>query len=401
MNLKVVHINTYSEGGAAKAAIRLHNHLLDVGIHSCFVYMEGPSPNVVNEYKLTPKYNYIDLLLFKLKFKKHYWDKVYKLYRYINFDYVFSRFFTDFNYKNTTLYELFKNADIIHLHWVNYSVCSDFVKEFNKKIVYTLHDMNLFTGGCHYSYSCSLYEIGCKHCPLVEKKAMSIIEKEWKIRKRLAGYPVSLVVLNNWMYKNVSRSVYQNHRIRLIPNALSIDVFKKIGNSPNNNGKPILGMVVTNHTKLKGYELLVSIVNSNQLKEFDFVYIGKETNQFLNAHYKGWLTTEEELVQFYNNINVLIVPSEADNQPNVIVEAISCGVSVIASAVGGIPELINTENGVLVPQNTPEEWIRTIKQWYYNRGNFDSERISINAHIKYNSTVQTKSMLDLYKEVIL
>jgi glycosyltransferase involved in cell wall biosynthesis len=53
--------------------------------------------------------------------------------------------------------------------------------------------------------------------------------------------------------------------------------------------------------------------------------------------------------------DILCLPSHNEGTPNVIVEALASGVPVVASRVGGIPELIPSDaNGVLVPPANPE-----------------------------------------------
>ena len=75
----------------------------------------------------------------------------------------------------------------------------------------------------------------------------------------------------------------------------------------------------------------------------------------IKVKYVG-LLDQEKLYQVYLMSDLLIVPSIwPDNAPNVICEALACGLPVIATNVGGLSELIhNEENGFLVPPKDPK-----------------------------------------------
>src|SRR5690606_19277121 len=66
-----------------------------------------------------------------------------------------------------------KSADIIHLHWVNHSFLSpkylEELRKLNKPIVWTFHDSNAFTGGCHVRFSCDHFINQCGNCPVLKQ----------------------------------------------------------------------------------------------------------------------------------------------------------------------------------------------------------------------------------------
>ena len=68
---------------------------------------------------------------------------------------------------------LVQAADIIHLHWINFGFLSidslDKLFSLGKPIVWTLHDMWTFTGGCHYSRGCERFLSHCRYCPYLAK----------------------------------------------------------------------------------------------------------------------------------------------------------------------------------------------------------------------------------------
>jgi glycosyltransferase involved in cell wall biosynthesis len=56
-----------------------------------------------------------------------------------------------------------------------------------------------------------------------------------------------------------------------------------------------------------------------------------------------------EVARWLAAANLLALPSYSEGCPNAVIEALSCGRSVVATAVGGVPDLVNRECGILVP----------------------------------------------------
>ena len=159
--MKIIHICvTDIVGGAAKAAYSLHKALGNAGLNSSMLVQKKFS----NDNTVIP---FVDSSLKEIKYTE----------RFL-LDYFFIKSFTikergrfSFPFWGVDLAEhtLVKEADIIHLHWVNQGYFSfktfRSLAKLNKPIVWTFHDMWAFTGGCHYSLGCEKFKSSCGDCP--------------------------------------------------------------------------------------------------------------------------------------------------------------------------------------------------------------------------------------------
>ena len=62
----------------------------------------------------------------------------------------------------------------------------------------------------------------------------------------------------------------------------------------------------------------------------------------------------ENVLDYYGILDLLVVPSLSEGLPNAVLEAMSFAVPVLATRVGGIPEIIGNGNGVLVDPDNPQ-----------------------------------------------
>ncbi len=95
----------------------------------------------------------------------------------------------------------------------------------------------------------------------------------------------------------------------------------------------------------------------------------------------------------------LVLFSDIENSPCVISEAHCCGLPVIATNVGGIPELIDAQNGVLVPPRDEAGLSAAMEAMVTGMVNYNREKISENACNKYNYEVIGRQLDCLYDEI--
>lgn len=110
----------------------------------------------------------------------------------------------------------------------------------------------------------------------------------------------------------------------------------------------------------------------------------KELNIETNVYILGKLN-KEEVAKELNSSTALLHSSSYETFSVICAEAISCGIPVIASNVGGIPSFINSENGILISEEKIEHWQNAIIEIIKNRQLFDDKEISKKAHEQFSS----------------
>ena len=115
----------------------------------------------------------------------------------------------------------------------------------------------------------------------------------------------------------------------------------------------------------------------------------------------GYIDNERRMTQIYNACNAFVIPSLQDNLPNTIVEAMASGVPCIASAVGGIPQMINhQENGYLAEPCHAEDFAKGL-EWLFTQCNYDAvstaaRSFAVNEYSEHNVAMR---YIDIYKNI--
>ena len=124
-------------------------------------------------------------------------------------------------------------------------------------------------------------------------------------------------------------------------------------------------------------------------------------NKYLNEpfiEFKGMIAYENVAKQL-QQADAFVLFSKYENMPCVVLEALCCGLPVITSDVGGLSEIINNENGVLVNEKTQEALLKAMNEmytnYYFNRKNISNEAISM-----FSYEVIGKQIKDVYEDLI-
>lgn len=315
------------------------------------------------------------------------------------------------------------DPDVINLHWVNAGYLQvETIAKLKKPIIWTLHDMWAFTGGCHYSGECDRYTKSCGSCPqLRSNRNWDISRWVWQ-RKAKAWQHLNLTIVtpSTWLAERArASSLFQGLRIEVIPNAIDTQSYKPVDQKI---AKHLLGLPQDKHIILfgaanatgdprKGFHLLLPALQrlsqSNQDK-IEIVIFGASQpsnppNFGFKTYYLGRLYDDISLSLIYAAADVFVAPSIQDNLPNTVMEALACGTPCVAFKIGGMPDLIDHQKcGYLAQPFVIEDLAQGIS-WVIE----DTERhyqLRENARKKteknFTLLIQSSRYLALYGQVI-
>ncbi len=310
-------------------------------------------------------------------------------------------------------------ADVIHIHWINFGGLSlnDIQKLYalKKPIVWTLHDMWLFTGGCHYSGTCEQYALECAHCPMLHFEGAA--HAMWLKKKEIfSSQKLNIITPSKWLGDVCSSaSLTKNAEVKSIANTLDSVLFSPISKSQvceklglDPEVKYLLFSAANPNDVRKGFAYFVEaieIVKAQYKGAVELIVMGKEQKEFetlpLKLNYMGFVKSEIDAAMIYNAASVFVIPSLEDNLPNTIVEALSCGTPSVGFAIGGIKEMIvSAENGYLAEARNAKDLAKGIIEILEN-----PQSISYNDNARrfalenYGNTIIAEKHLAFYKNI--
>ena len=111
------------------------------------------------------------------------------------------------------------------------------------------------------------------------------------------------------------------------------------------------------------------------------------------------LKPKAEVAAFMRQAELFVLPSLWENSPCVIVEAMASGLPVVASRVGGIPELVTKQTGMLVPPKDPASLAAALATALDNPNQFDRSLL-VRAAERYTPAVVGQEIDSVYRRVI-
>ena len=413
--VRVMQICTAMRGGAAKAAQRLHRALAKEEVKSQILVAQrcNTDEDTLEYNPVKPAPAVLGRAFFRLSRRWH----------HARFRKAGAYFTPDWTLNGWRLPSQLPPCDLANLHWVADFLDYHTLPQLTARVpvVWTFHDMNAFTGGCHYSGTCERYTEQCGACPQLKTSAgendmtRRILNRKQRIFARISPDRFTIVCPSRWLAREAGRSTLcQRFDTRVIPNGVDpLDFYpverteaRRRFNLPT-RAKIVLFVAEQIEDRRKGFRFLLKAIDAiRAVPNLLLVTLGSGDTSFLTGplfRHLGPIHDSAGMRSAYSAADVFAIPSLQDNLPNTVLESMACGTPVAGFDAGGVGEaVIDGQTGLLATIGDDTAFALNLRsilddqllQWTLGRESL--------ARIGQEFTValQARRYADLYREIL-
>ena len=402
--MKILQVNKYHypRGGADKYYLELGELLKANGHQVAFFAMQHPN----NLESIWSKY-----FVSRVSFNENIWRYAYKIPARILYSLEAKR-------KFKKLIIDFK-PEIIHIHNIYHQISPSILivaKKFNIPVVMHVHDYNLvcpnhslFTKGkvCTRCLKGNYFNCIQKKCikDSFWSSLLGVIEFyiHNNILKIYKNNIDLLITPSKFMEEILIQAKWSSKKIITINNPFKITRVKKIFI------KKDYFIYCGRLSKEKGIDTLIRLTSKDKNINLKIIGSGPEEGNLKvlvqrldiskQVSFLGW-KKGEELENFIGEAKALLIPSRwLENFPLIALESLALGTPIIASRIGGLPEIVTTENGVLAEADNVDDWLAKVMTIYSNPLLYKTENI-INSAKRYSPENNVREVINSYKKLL-
>jgi glycosyltransferase involved in cell wall biosynthesis len=337
--MRVLHLNTHSSGGSHEYAALLSTALAEQGIESRVLSRDSQQ---------LPGKSFLDRVIRKayVSFSTEPWHGTRRLL-------------------SPPRAEELQGFDLVHLHtvadWFNVPSWLETLPS-GVGVVITLHDMWHLTGGCFLYRGCDRFTETCAPCPILKTPLNRVLAKDEQ-RRKLQAYRsrrVQFIANSQWLAELADRSriVRACGRSRVITPGIDTEVFRpqdkaqcrvELGIPPDAFVIAAGAASLTDINKNIPW-LLEQLAGLSELEDVLVVLAGEGTLEIpvgLNVRLTGGITDRIKRAMLFSAADVFVSASLMETYGLTLIEAMSCGIPVVAFRTGGVSEAVPDEGGIL------------------------------------------------------
>ena len=302
---------------------------------------------------------------------------------------------------NSNFYKLF----LISMPLLNFIAKKNFKKHFSKFKPDIIHSNVLFPAGllgAKLASDLNLPHVITEHW----SKADTFMESGWfaKAAVKACAKAKTVMPVSNYLAKKIEKYI-DSQKLIVVPNTVNTSVFKLISQKQKNN--EIVFACLANWQNPKRPDLIFEALNvfsKTSDKKIRLKSIGggaliqplKNRKWNFEVEFSDFVEAET-IVNLFEDVDYLLHASEDETFSIILAEAGVMGIPMAASKKGAMPELVNSNNGVLT-ENTIEDWVKAIEKLTsatYNRKQISEEMKKLTSYEAVGSKYK-----EIYSEVV-
>ena len=374
--MRILQVSDSDEsGGAARAARRLHEALIRDGVTSSI----GVQRKYSDREDVHGPYTFLQ----KLQAKAGPWMQAAELRGYpARRGEGFSSARVPYPHFRQVVESLTPN--VVHLHGIDRGFLRlEQLGGIKQPIVWTLHDMWPFTGGCHYSLECDRFGTRCGSCPYLGSTRSRDLSSRTLSRKDKAWRKLNLTLVapSRWMAEQAAASALLGERETVVvPNALDTQVFKPLDsgfarralNLPTEPMLILFGAVAATTDPRKGFDLLLDAMRrlpkGTTSRRIELVVFGASSTEHakrvaIPMRFFGHVRDDVTLAMLYSACDVTVAPSVQESFGLTAAESLACGTPVVAFGGTGLDDVVDHRtNGYLAANGDPVDLARGLEE---------------------------------------